>query len=153
MKTLQESLFAQDVKKIDVQIGELYELSEAPHHNFFSNDPLEFMDLFKYKELKKWNYKFVDLDNNFIEYWEKRNRVLGLAALIDIIFQTPAIVLNDSTGKELKKELKPYVKSSDYDDLYVSIRGWKGGVVFEISIYDNINSSSPNSMKITLIKK
>ena len=153
MKTLQESLFDQDPKNVNVQIGELYELSEVPHHNFFSNDPLEFMGLFKYKELKKWNYKFVDLDNNFIEYWEKRNRILGLAALIDIIFQAPAIVLNDLTGKELKKELKPYVKSSDYDDLYVSIRSWKVSDRFEISIYDNINSSSPNSMKITLIKK
>lgn len=153
MKTLQESLFDQDVKKLNVQIGELYELSNTPHHNFFSNDPSIFMGLFKYKELKKWNCKFVDLDNNFIEYWEKRNRILGLAALIDIIFQAPAIVLNDLTGKELKKELKPYVKSSDYDDLYVSIRSWKASDRFEISIYDNINSSSPNSMKITLIKK
>ena len=153
MKTLQESLFDQDVKKIDVQIGELYKLSDAPHHNFFSNDPLIFMDLFKLKELKKWNCKFVDLDNNFIKYWKEKQGILELAALIDIIFQAPAIVLKDSIGKELKKELKPYVKPSNYDNLYVSVRNWKGGDLFEISIYDNIKSSSPHSIKITLVKK
>jgi len=153
MKTLRESLFDQDVKKIDVQIGELYELSDVSHHNFFSNDPSVFMNLFKYKELKKWPCKFVDLDNNFIEYWERRQKILGLAALIDIILQAPAIVLNDSTGKELKKELKPYVKPSDYDDLYVSIRNWHNGERFWISIYDNMNLSTPHSLIIVLVRK
>jgi hypothetical protein len=155
MKTLQESLFDQDVKKINVQIGELYELSEAPHHNFFSNDPLIFMDLFKYKELKKWNCKFVDLDNNFIEYWEKRRGILGLAALIDIILQIPAIMLINQSefqaARNIKKELKPYVKPSDYDSLYVGVRKIKDLV--EISIYDNLDSSTPHSMKIMLKKK
>lgn len=151
MKTLQESLFDQDIKKINVQIGELYKLSDVPHHNFFSNDPRVFMMLFKYKELKKWNRKFVDLDNNFVEYWGIRDGVRDLGSLIDIILQMPASVLGDVTGKEIKKELKPYVKPSDYDDLNVMIKKFKDDI--QISIYDDIFASTPHSIKITLVKK
>ena len=153
MKTLQESLFDQDIKKINVQIGELYELSKIPHHNCFSNDPRVFMMLFKHKELKKWNRRFVDLDNNFVKYWGIRDGVRDLESLIDIILQMPASVLGDISGTEIKKELKPYVKPSDYDDLYVSIRNFKNEEMFEISIYDDIFASTPHSMKITLVKK
>lgn len=152
MKTLAESLFDTDPKNVDVQIGELYKLSEFVYHNFFSNDPLEFMDLFKHKELKKWNYQFVNLNNNFIKYHEERRGILGLAALIDIILCMPAEILNKSNASRLiKNELKPYVKSSDYDELYVSVKYNKN--TLKISIYDDIKSSSPNSMKITLVEK
>ena len=151
MKTLQESLFDQDVKKINVQIGELYELSDISHHNGFSNNPIVFISMFKYI-IKKWNCKFVDSDNNFIKYWEQYG-VDGLAALIDIILQMPASVLNDLTGKDLKKELKPYVNTLYYKDLCVSVRRFKNGEMFEITIYNDISSSTPHSMKITLVKK
>ena len=152
MKTLRESLFDTDQKNVDVRIGELYELSEVPHHNFFSNDPKSFMKLFKSKELKKWNYRFVDLKNNFIEYWERTSNLEGLAALIDIILYMPAEILNKpNAGRLIKDELKPYVNPSNYSTLNVMFRKIKD--LFEISIYGNLFLSSPNSMKIMLKEK
>ena len=155
MKALRESLFDKDiVKKSNVQIGELYELSDAPHHNYFSNEPRFFMMMFKSSKLRNWNYKFVDLDNNFIEYWEKEN-LEGIAALIDIILQMPAIILSNPSnfhiGQNIKNELKPYTNQTYYDSLYVGVRKIKDYV--EISMYDDLDSSTPSSMKIMLKKK
>lgn len=160
MKTLQESLFNQDPKNIDVQIGELYELSETPHHNSFSNSPLKFMDIFNEKKLLKLKHHFMDLKNNFIEYWEKRG-IDGLSALIDCILCVPAHAFTNPNDvvceKAIKNYLKPFVDPKKYNDLFVSIRRFSTSVVKDymiaIRIYDNIISSSPNSMEITIIKK
>ena len=161
MKTLQESLFDSDIEKQDVETGELYKLSDVAHYNSFSNDPLIIVNLFKYKELKKWTCKFVDSDNNFIDYWEKRQGILGLAALIDIILQAPAQTFTDPNNvvceKALKNYLKPYVKPSDYNDLFIGIRrfnmhGDKQAMI-EIHIWDNIKNNQPNSIQIMLVRK
>lgn len=161
MKTLRESLFDLDEKKLTVRTGELYELSTVSHHNSFSNSPSKFMDLFKHKELEKWNYKFVDPRNNFIEFWEKKQGILGLAALIDIILQAPAQTFTDPNNvvceKALKNYLKPFIDPKKYNNLFINIRRFSTsvdkGYMIVIHIYDNIMSSSPNSMEITINKK
>lgn len=161
MKTLRESLFDKDiVKNSDVKLGELYELSTVSHHNSFSNSPSKFIEVFDKKKLLKLKHHFVDLKNNFIEYWEKRG-IDGLSSLIDCILCAPAQTFtapnNVVCEKTLKNYLKPFISPKKYNDLFISIRRWSTSIVkdymIDIQIYDNIMSSSSNSMDITIIKK
>lgn len=157
MKTLQESLFD---KNIDIMAGELYELSETPHHNSFSNSPSKFISVLDEKKLLKLKHHFVDSKNNFVEYWEKHG-IDGLSALIDCILCAPAQTFTDPNNvvceKALKNYLKPFVNPKKYNDLFISIKRFSTSVdkdhMIDIHIYDNIMSSSPNSMEIMIIKK
>jgi len=156
MKSLQESLFDKD---IDIMVGELYELSDIPHLNSFSNSPSKFIEVFDKKKLLKLKHHFVDSKNNFVEYWEKHG-IDGLSALIDCILCAPAQTFTDPNNvvceKALKNYLKPYVKPSDYNDLFISIKRffrYDKDHMINIHIYDNIMSSSPNSMEINIIEK
>lgn len=161
MKTLQESLFDKNINKSDVLIGELYELSDVSHHNSFSNSPSKFIEVFDKKKLLKLKHHFVDSKNNFIEYWEKRRGIDGLSALIDCILCAPAQTFTDPNNvvceKALKNYLKPFVDPKKYNDLFISINRFSTSVdkdhMIDIRIYDNLMSSSPNSMEITIIKK
>ena len=167
MKSLQESLFDQDIEKQDVETGELYKLSTDAHHNSFSNNPIKFMEVFDVKKLMKIKHQFVDTDNNFISYYETGNRAItatrltGLSALINCILCAPAETFGYSNNvdceKVLKQYLKPYVKSKYFTDLYIGIRrfnmhGDKQAMI-EIVIWDNIRDSRSNSMLIMLVRK
>lgn len=160
MKTLQESLFDKNIIKSDVLTGELYKLSTFSHHNSFSNNPSKFIEVFNKKKLLKLKYHFADSKNNFVEYWEKHG-IDGLSALIDCILCAPAHIFTDPNNvvceKTLKNYLKPFVDSKNYNDLFINIRRFSTSVdkdhMIDISLYDNIKSSSPNSMEIMIIKK
>ena len=122
MKTLKESLFDKDLEKKEIKIGSLYEQTTSPHYNFFSNDAYMFMKIFKNRELEKWNCEFVDTKNNFVDYWEKLEGLSGLSALIDIILQMPVRLIDTPDPEGFKKELKPFVNSSQYNKLLASAK-------------------------------
>lgn len=154
MKSLAESIFDNNLIKKDLCIGDVYKLSDAPHDNHFSNDPFSFVDLFKGKELKKvkGHYKYVDLNNGFIEYWEDKS--YNIASIIDIIFRAPISTITNSNPtvceSEFKKYLEPYIHSTDYKDFRVFIKFFKQRDIIELSFYDNILDSQPSSMTIHL---
>ena len=151
MKSLQESLFDKDVDKQDVCLGELYELSTEPHHNCFSNSFERFMKIFNNKAKHK-KIEFLDVHNNFIQYYEKR--IPGIASVIDTFLCAPAdMIFKDEVEYIYKDYLKPYVETKKFDPLYVSITRYNRDSMIQISIYDNILLSSPNSIQIMLVKK
>lgn len=159
MKSLSESLFDNDLVKKDICIGDVYRLSDASYNNYFSNDPFSFVDLFKGKELKKVseNYKYVDLNNEFVEYWDRMKANLkgfGIAPVIDIILRAPANIITKTypaaCGFAFKKYLEPYIHSLDYKDFSVFIDFYKKRDTIKLSFYDNILDSRPNYMTIHL---
>lgn len=157
MKSLKESIFDKDNVKKDVEFGVIYKLSEEyAHYNGFSNDPWEFIDLFKGKELKRIgrNYKYVDKDSNFINYWENIYGASTVGSIVDIILRCPAeIFMNkNTTEKKLKEYLKDYIHRLQYEDISVFIRRFESHEMIEVTIYDDIKSSQPNSIKLTFEK-
>ena len=160
MKTLRESLFDKNINKSDILTGELYKLSDVSHHNSFSNSPSKFMKMFDEKKLLKLKHHFVGLKNNFVEYWEKHG-IDNLSALINCILCAPVQTFTDPNNvvceKVLRNYLKPFVNPEKYNDLFISIKRFSTSVdkyhMIDILIYDNIMTSSPNSMEITIIKK
>lgn len=159
MKSLVESLFDNNLAKKDLCIGDVYKLSGAPHDNYFSNDPFLFIDLFKEKELKKakGNYTYVDLDNGFVEYWDRMKSNLkgfGIAPVIDIILKAPVSTITKPNPtdceSEFKEYLEPYIHPTDYKDFRVFIKFFEHRRIVELSFYDNILDSRPSSMTIHL---
>ena len=158
MRSLLESIFDKDNIKKEVEIGVLYKLSEEhAHYNEFTNNVVKFIDLFKAKELSKVgpDYKYVDKEHGFIKYWDN---IYGweIGAIVDVILHCPAIAFQDKNNynveKKLKEHLKDYIHPYDYKDINIFIRRFESDRLIEITIYDDIGSSQPNSMKITLEK-
>lgn len=158
MRGLLEAIFDKDNIEKDVEMGVLYKLSDRyAHYNGFSNDPEKFINLFEEKELKKigGRYKYVDPDHGFVGYW---NNIYGSSVgdIVDIILRCPAETFMDKNNnvveKGIKDYLKRYIKRSHYNDISIFIRRFESHGLIEISIYDDIKKSSPNSIKITLEK-
>ena len=153
MKSLQESLFDGDLKSKDIMMGEIYEIYPDGWRTHYSNDLDELMDCFSPK-IHNVKLQFVkDMDLNLPTYALQK----GILQLIDLILQVPAQIFEqlsvNKMGMDIKKILKPYIDPDCYKDMNIGVRlflkqGW-----IEVSIYDNLKSSIPNSLVITFKKK
>ena len=160
MKTLTESLFDKDIEKTDLRVGNLYDLSSLGRDNMFSNDPDDFINIFTDKAKNK-KIEFADPKNDFIKYWEDNN-LKGITSIIDIILCMPISLFTDQYDvmceRNVKKYLKPFIKPNKYNNLSIFLRRKSKfndeiNNFIEFQIFDDIASSYPNMLKITLNKK
>ena len=150
MKTLKESLFDSDLVQKDIYIGDEYELSQMAHHNFFSNNVTDFFKCFDIKKFDK-QLKYVDPKDSFIDYWDDKLKGRCVAQLIDTVLRAPLACLIDT--KSFEKYLKTFIKSKYVKEFSLNIKKFPSLDWYGITIYFNIFSSVPNSLKILLMKK
>lgn len=162
MRTLQESLFDQDIiKKSDIKLGELYEISPVSHHCMVTNNIREVLGLFDENALNRANFSLhVREDCSFIEYWSDDNP--ELIPFINMIFNLPMSDINKLSkephyvaSEHLVKCLEKYFSRRGKNAKKMYITGWKSSdeKFIEITIYNNIMSPTPSSIKLTFKKK
>jgi len=161
MKTLQESLFDKDiVKGSAVKLGELYGLSTISHYNGVTNNVRKVFAMFDEKLWKKEKFPIkVPSDHGFISYWKMYDSRMDL--FVNMFLNTPMEEINKlfeeqyQGSKMLAQYLSKYFSygGSKAKKIYIVGRKLSGDDFIEITIYDDIMSSSPSSIKLTFEKK
>lgn len=155
MKTLQESLFDHDIiKNSDVNLGELYELSNQPHQLCITNDIDSVIRMFDIDEIKKIKFKFeVDKKNSCIDHWRKFNPDLIL--ILNLLLNSPMTEFKtkERINKYINKFLKPYYHKSNHVFITSLTNSKDLTDLLRIDIYDDIFDSRPSSIKLTFKKK
>lgn len=153
MKTLRESLFDGDLKSKDIMMGEIYEIHPDGWRTHYDNDLDKLMDCFSPK-IHNIKLQFVKDSNLNLPAFALQK---GVLQLMELILQIPAQIFEQPSinemGMDIKKVLKPYIDPDCYKDMIISVKLYlkQGWVV--VSIYDNLKSSTPNSLVITFKKK
>ena len=160
MKSLQESLFDHDIEKSDVLLGELYKLSDVSNYNMVTNDIRKVLAMFDERILKKEKFPHkVSLDHGFISYWKKHDSRIDL--FINMFLNTPMQEFEKIFKEPWKgnKQLADYLsKYFSYGggkakNIYISGRSMNNRDLLEITIYDNIDLSTPSSIQLTFEKR
>jgi len=166
MKTLIESLFDNDIKKSEVLLGELYNLSQKSHLNSVTNNIDHVLGMFDLKKLNKTNFKIkTDPNNEFIKYWKKYDR--DIEGFVNMILNMPAQLFfeieKDKIGRmvEVAKEkyFSKYFTNNrlilNLERAYISIISYGSGnnKSYKFIIYDNINYPKASSIKLTFEPK
>ena len=160
MKTLQESLFDNDIITSGVRFGELYELSAVSHYNGVTNNIREVLGMFDEKALKKARFPIkVNKDNGFIEYWKMTDSRIDL--FVEMLLNMPMQYINkifENPAMNGKRAIEDYLSKyyshhgAKAKDIFIGQRKLYDGSI-ELTIYDNIRLSRPSSIKLTFEKK
>ena len=160
MESLQESLFDKDiVKGSEVKLGELYELSPVRHHNMVINSIHKVLNMFDEKKLKKENFTFkTNRDHDFIDLYGYHTCI---AEFVDMILNIPMQDINKifeepyNGNKHIASTIEKYYSNGGYyaKNIYIVGRKLSAGKLIELTVYENINNSSPSSIKLTFEKR
>lgn len=174
MKTLQESLFDSETQTMEslfdkdivnnstVCLGELFELSTAPHHCSFSNEPEKIFKAFPktaWRKIEKLPWK-VDTTHSFIQYYKKDyphvEHIIKLCYAIPLELIGTDMVEN---AERLGKWLKQYIGADDHNVMYISCRTIPGSAkadiasMIEVEFINGIRNYTPNRMILMFRRK